>query len=195
MALTQSNKRRIVIIIIILCAIVLIAGTALAVTRGQNSTKVVTPVTTGTSDPAATDTNTTVNPPADMVDPVKSDTPKADPTTLSSIDIEPLGITVAYTKGVPGFDFTVKRTASSTQYIEFSSTELIGTKCTDDNGLFASIIRNPSMAEKQTVALTTTAGGATYGLSLPAQGCTSNPTLLSEYQAAFKNGFPSLKAL
>ncbi|MBC7459699.1 hypothetical protein H7200_03245 [Candidatus Saccharibacteria bacterium] len=194
MAPIQGNKRRIVTIII-LCAIVLIVGIAVALIVGQNSTKDTPPDTTGTSDPATTNTDTTVDTPTGATDPVVSETPTVDPATLSSVDIEPLGLTVSYTKGVPGFDFSVKRTASSTQYVEFSSAELIGTKCTDDEGLFASIIKNPSAAENQTVSQTVTVGGATYGLSLPAQGCTSNPTLLSEYQAAFKNGFPSLKTL
>jgi cytoskeletal protein RodZ len=197
MAPIRSNKSRIRMIII-LCAVVLIGAIATIFIVRQNSTNETTTnktETAGTAEPAPDDTDATVDAPTDTTSPAESETPTVDPATLSSIDIEPLGITVAYTKGVPGFDFNVKRTASSTQYVEFSSTELAGTKCTDDEGLFASIIKNPSTNEDQTVSQTVTVGSDTYGLSLSAKGCTTNPALLEEYQSAFKNGFPSLKTL
>jgi len=123
-------------------------------------------------------------------------TPAVDPTTLSSIDITPLGISVFYTKGIPGFEFTAKRTANQTQYVEFTSSDLIGAKCTDDAGLIVSIIKNPSSTEDQaTISQTVKVGDDSYGLSLAGKGCTSNADLLDRYQTAFTNGFPSLKAL
>lgn len=119
-----------------------------------------------------------------------------DPSTLRSIDVEPMGLTVYYTKGTPGFEFSVKRTEGSTEYVEFSSPELVGTKCTDDEGSFASIIKNPSSPEdKSTINETTQVGEDTYGLSLAAENCTSDVDLLKEYQSAFSNGFSMLEEM
>ncbi len=118
-----------------------------------------------------------------------------DPAIFSSIDVSPMAITVYYTKGVPGFQFRVYRTPNGTQYVEFSTDELVGTKCTDDEGVFASIIENPSDVESQTLSATTKVGDATYGLSLSNDTCTSDSSLLAEYQTAFKDGFSSLRAL
>ena len=126
----------------------------------------------------------------------KSDTAPVDPSTLNSVDVAPLGVVVFYTKGVHGFDFEVKKTDSKTQYVEFSASELIGTICTDDNGSFASIVKNPTSAEDQTtITATTKLGDDSYGLSLSGKNCTANQQLLTQYQTAFMNGFSSLKAL
>jgi hypothetical protein len=122
--------------------------------------------------------------------------PTVDPATLSSIDIEPLEITVYYTKGLPGFEFAVKRTSSGTEYIEFSASQLVGTKCTDDIGLFAIIVKNPGSEEdNSTITHTVTVGGNTYGLSLTGANCTSDTDLLKQYQSAFVNGLSSLKEM
>jgi hypothetical protein len=129
-----------------------------------------------------------------VVDEVEA--PVVDPATLNSIDIEPMAISVFYAKGVPGFEFAVKRTADRTEYVEFSSPELVGTKCTNDSGVFASIIKNPAASEDQTtLSQKTTVGSDTYGLSLAGENCTSDTELLAEYQAAFTNGFSQLKAM
>lgn len=118
-----------------------------------------------------------------------------DPALFSSIVIDAAGIEVFYSKGIPGFQYRVLRTASGTEYIEFSADGLKGTKCTDDEGVFASIIENPSSSESQTVTVTTKVGNDTYGLSLASDTCTSDTALLQKYQAAFKNGFGSLRAV
>lgn len=120
----------------------------------------------------------------------------ADPASLSSIDIEPLGVAVLYTKGIPGFEFAVKRTASGTQYVEFSAPELVGTKCTDDQGVFLSIVKNPSGNEDDsTITSETKVGSDTYGLALSGNNCTSDQALFAQYQTAFSNGFSSMRPL
>lgn len=122
--------------------------------------------------------------------------PAVDPATLSSVDIEPMSITVFYTKGTPGFDFVIKRSADRTQYVEFSSPNLVGTKCTNDEGVFASIIKNPTDSQAQTIfAQKKTVGSDEYGLSLAGKNCTSDEALLDTYQKAFTQGFSQLKAV
>ena len=133
--------------------------------------------------------------PADVVD-EETSAPAVDPATLSSVDIEPLAITVYYTKGTPGFDFVIKRSADRTQYAEFSSPNLVGTKCTNDEGVFASIVKNPTATEDQTTFVQKkTVGSDMYGLSLAGKNCTSDEALLDKYQTAFSQGFSQLKAM
>lgn len=116
-----------------------------------------------------------------------------DPATVNTLDITPLGITVSYVKGIGGFEYEVLRTKNGTQYVEFRSESLIGTKCTDDRGAFASILVDPKEAEAATLAKTVTVDGTKYGLSLPTSGCTSNPDELKTYQASFSDAFTMLK--
>lgn len=116
-----------------------------------------------------------------------------DPSTVSTLPIEPLGITVSYVSGVGGFEYVVQRTASGTQYVQFRSSELAGTKCTDDTGAFASILQSPSNNEQSTISETKTVEGKQYGLSLADATCTSNPELLRRYQASFRDAFSLLK--
>ncbi|NCS83196.1 hypothetical protein GW746_02145 [Candidatus Saccharibacteria bacterium] len=75
------------------------------------------------------------------------------------------------------------------------SEDLVGTKCTDDKGVFATIIEDPSGSESQTLVATTEVGNKTYGLSLASETCTPDEELLSTYQTAFKDGFSSLRPL
>jgi len=120
-------------------------------------------------------------------------TPAPDSASFSSIVISPLNIEVFYSKGIQGFQYMVLKTGSGTQYVEFSSESLIGTRCTDDRGAFASIIKNPSSSENQTTTVSTKIGNDIYGLSLASDTCTNNAELLDEYQASFKAGFGSLR--
>ncbi len=128
---------------------------------------------------------------------VPAETPPStlDPNTVSTIAIEPMSIEVSYVKGVGGFEFEVKRTPSGTQFVVFNSPELAGTKCTSDNGPFASIIENPAAAESAAISKRQTVGDKTYGLSLDSDACTSNPDLLKRYQASFSDAFSLLKAI
>lgn len=153
-----------------------------------------------TNDASTTDTTKTEETTTDDAtdETPKTDTPATtvDPATLKSIDIEPLAITIFYSKGIPGFDFAVKRAADRTQYVEFSSPDLAGTKCTNDEGVFASILKNSTTAEADSSATTKKKiGNDTYELSLAGPDCTSNVTLLKEYQTAFSNGFSELKVM
>lgn len=122
-------------------------------------------------------------------------TPSIDPATVSTIDIGPMNLTVSYVKGVGGFEFEVLRTASGGRYVEFRNETLIGTKCTDDEGTFASILQDPSNDEAATLSKKTTLDGTVYGLSLPETTCTSNPELLEKYQKSFSDAFPLLKKI
>ncbi len=119
--------------------------------------------------------------------------PALDPATVATIDITQLGITVSYVKGVGGFEYVVKRTPGGSQYVEFRNESLKGTKCTDDQGAFASIIENPTSSDAATLTEKKTVGSTEYGLSLAADSCTSNTELLKRYQDSFKSAFSLLK--
>jgi hypothetical protein len=194
MAKGQGKKGLIVTIVVLGLTLLAVGGFLV----WQNATKPTAPAapavstsTPSTSTSAATTTNTTAT-----TTPAASSTPTVDPSTLTSIDITQLSITVYYTKGVGGFDYVISRTANGTQYVTFSNADLVGTKCTNDQGDFASIIKNPTSAEDNaTISQKVEVGSDTYGLSLAADNCTSNPDLLAKYQTAFTNGFSQLKAL
>ena len=152
-------------------------------TETVNKTPDPTDTTEPTDDkPVPTDTDTDKEPVAEL-----------DPATVSTIDIAPLGVTASYVKGVGGFEYAVQRTPSGTRYVQFSNEELVGTKCTDDSGPFASILVNPSSDESATLAKKVTVDGTVYGLSLAAVTCTSNVDLLKQYQASFTSAFHLLK--
>lgn len=123
-----------------------------------------------------------------------SETPSVDPATVTTIDVAPMSLSVSYVKGVGAFEYQVLRTPSGTQYVEFKSTELVGTKCTDDEGAFASIIQNPSSSEtNSTVSQTVDLDATKYGLALSGTNCTSNVELLGQYQQSFSKAFSLLK--
>ena len=130
------------------------------------------------------------------VEPVESTVvPTVDPTTVLTVAIEPMTISVPYIRGVDGFDFQVLRTPSGTKYVQFSSEKLVGTKCTNDQGQFASIIENLSTDEAATVAKTITVDGTSYGLSLADATCTRDSDLLKQYQNAFSEPFSLMKKM
>ena len=106
-----------------------------------------------------------------------------------------MSITVSYVKGVGGFEFEVHRTPSGTQYVDFKSSDLVGTKCTDDEGIFATILESPGSDEQATLTKTIKLDGTTYGLSLAATTCTSDTTKLSAYQQSFNDAFSLLKKM
>jgi len=191
---TQGNKRLTITLIVLGILVLAVAGAMIAksLTTSDDQAKTTTPVTT--TDDSDTDSSTE----ADIDKSTPTETAPAttvDPSTLSSVAIEPLGVKVFYVKGIAGFDFAVKRTADSTEYVEFSSAELTGTKCTGDEGSFASIIKNPAAGTQQTIDQTIKVGNDTYGLSLAGEDCTANTALLRQYQASFTDGFKSLTTL
>ena len=118
-----------------------------------------------------------------------------DLSTIDSIDIEPMSISVSYVKGVGGFEFEVHRTPSGTQYVDFKNSDLVGTKCTDDEGVFATILENPESTEQSTLSKTIEIDDETYGLSLASVGCTNDSTKLLQYQQSFSDAFSLLKKI
>lgn len=192
MAKTQGKKKLIVIIAVIVGLLLLVG--AIYAKRQSQTVEVPTMNTSeqaSTTEPAdAAKTETDDDALADT-----SDANAVDPGTLSSVAVEPLGVNVFYTKGTPGFEYSIQRTADRTQYADFTSTDLISSKCTDDKGLFVSIIKNPTNESQTTISQTVKVGQDTYGLSLAGSGCTDNAELLTQYQTGFKNGFSSLSSL
>lgn len=120
-------------------------------------------------------------------------TPTLDPATVSTLTIAPMEIVVSYVKGAGGFEYEVLRTSNGTRYVQFRSAELVGTKCTDDTGKFASILANPNETESATISKTTTVGNVKYGLSLEGAACTSDASKLQTYQKSFSDAFSLLK--
>lgn len=118
-----------------------------------------------------------------------------DPSTVGTVDISPMGIKVAYVKGVGGFEYEVLRAGNGTRYVELRSPTLAGTKCTNDIGTFASILTDPTDNETATVAKTITVEETRYGLSLADDTCTSDPETLAEYQKSFSDAFSLLEKL
>lgn len=187
----MGRKTRIILSCVI--ALVVIAGCVALLLSRKGEEAALPDTTSKTSESAATKNTTSKNETDALAEAVSA---KADPSTLNSVAIDPLGVTVFYAKNTPGFEYEIKKTADGTQYVEFTAQELIGTKCTDDEGLFASIVQNPMSSEDQTtVSETVKVGNDTYGLSLAGAGCTSDGALLGQYQDGFKNGFSSLQAL
>jgi cytoskeletal protein RodZ len=118
-----------------------------------------------------------------------------DPATVGAIDVSTMTITVSYVKGIGAFEFAVLRAQNGTRYVEFRSSELIGTKCTNDMGTFISIIASPTEDEKATLTKTTSVDGTEYGLSLSDATCTSDSTKLQKYQQSFSDAFSLLEKM
>ncbi len=116
-----------------------------------------------------------------------------DPATVSVIEVPALGLAISYVKGVGGFEYEVKRTDDGTRYVQLSSPELIGTKCTNDNGSIAAIIEYPTATDTRSVTKTVTVGDTNYGFAPGGATCTANPDLLKRYQASFGDAFSLLK--
>ncbi len=194
----QKGKRRTFIIVGAIVALVLIVGIILVVNAlGSGKSDPYKQVeTTNNPDTSSNDEskNTDTKPAEDSnkTDDTSNE-PTLDPATVSTVVIEPMQITVSYVKVNAGFEYYVTRTASGTQYVEFSSPELVGTKCTDDKGVFASIIESPSATESTTLSKTTTVDDTKYGLSLADATCTKDPELLKQFQSSFSDAFSLLK--
>ncbi len=190
------NKRTLIWIIAASVAVVVLIASLVAYAAFQSSES--------EKDPFAQTEQTTKNEPTDEAEapaegndeiPAVSEEPETtiDPETVSTVDVDPLSITVSYVKGIPGFAYAVNRTQSSTEYVDFNSTELVGTKCTNDEGVFATIIKNPDTADTATIAVKKTLDGDVYGLSLPEATCTGDAALFEEYQTSFEDAFGLLR--
>jgi cytoskeletal protein RodZ len=118
------------------------------------------------------------------------------PEEVSEVTIDTLAIKVSYVKGIPGFSYSIGRAGNGTQYVDFSADALKGTKCTDDEGVFATILENPDTTDDAaTLTFTKEVGSKQYGLSLPTSTCTGDAALFAQYQAAFEDAFSLLQAL
>jgi len=192
MVKTQGKKKLIVTVIALAVVLLVIVGIyvrAASMTESETSKEM-----TGSSD-TSVDTTAT-KPEKTDEEKLTTDVAAVDPETLTSIAVEPLGVTVFYSKGTPGFDFQVNKAADGTQYADFTSNDLVGTKCTDDQGIFASIVKNPTAGgEDAFISEKVKIGENTYALTLSGAGCTNNTDLLNQYQAGFKAGFGNLSAL
>ncbi|HWT40418.1 MAG TPA: hypothetical protein VN081_04090 [Dongiaceae bacterium] len=194
-----KTKRRLIASLVLLAILLVVIG-IVAIVQAMNSHKdpyaQSSQTNTSTNAPASSQsTNQTNNSAQNNTTPTTTQPPAPDPSTVSTIDIPPMGITVSYIKGVGAFSYQVQRTGDNRQYVAFSSDALIGTKCTDDTGNFASILESPNDNEKSTVSQTITVDGTTYGLSIASATCTSNADLLAKYQSAFTNAFSLLKKM
>ena len=191
--MAKAQGKRGLIVTIVVLGLTLLSVSAVVV--WQNLNKDTTPNTTSETSTPAKDEKP-VDSKAPETDKVTSTPSAVDPSTLTSIAVEPLGVTVFYSKGTPGFEFNVLRAGDGTKYVEFSSPQLVGTKCTNDTGVFVSIVKSPKSPEDKTLyADTVTVAGTTYGLSLSDSTCTSDAALLETYQSGFKNGFSELEEL
>ena len=188
----SQGKNKLIVAIVVLVVLLLVVGGIYARAVSQNNSETSKDTTQSAESSADTPSTDTEMTDQETVTPEVS---PVDPETLDSIAVEPLGVNVFYTKGTPGFDFQVKRAADGTQYADFSSTDLVGTKCTDDQGVFVSIVKNPASGEDTLISETMKLGKDTYGLTMSGAGCTNNADLLSQYQSGFKNGFSSLTSL
>lgn len=148
-----------------------------------------TPETVDTTPSVSEETEPTVE---ETTPPAQSD---LDPASVATVDVEPLDLTVSYVRGVPGFSFTVLRTQSGTEYVEFQNEDLAGTRCTNDEGAFASVIVGPSEQDIATLAQTITLDETVYGLSLPDDTCTDDEALFAQYQSSFSDAFSLLSKL
>jgi len=191
----RKGRKKLFAAIAALGALVLIIAIVAIVKSMSSPEPSVSNDTTQKDTPSISDEANNTEEPA-KTEPEKVTTETAvDPAQTASVAIEPMTITVSYMKGIGGFDYEVLRTGSGTKYVQFSSTKLAGTKCTDDIGEFASIIEKPSADEATTLAKTVTVDGTEYGLSLADATCTSDAESLKQYQNAFSEAFSLLKKM
>lgn len=201
--MARSKKKRSLIIVVIILAVILVTISTIAIlnamkgkekdpfTQKEQSTSSTsdTKDTTDTSQPSTDDTKT--SPSTDTSKDADAD--KLDPSTVATITVEPMNLVVSYVKGAGGFSYEVSRTADGRRLVSFSSEELVGTKCTDDAGVFVSILQSPNENEKATISKTAVVDGVTYGLSVASNTCTSDSTSLKTYQDSFSKAFSLLK--
>jgi len=192
-----AGRKKLFTALAVLGALLLIVAIIIATKVMSNNDSSVPTQNTAQDTPAVNDDKSPAN--TDEAAPaqpeVSAEQPAIDPAKVATVAIEPMSIAVSYMKGVGGFDYEVLRTGSGTKYVQFSSTKLAGTKCTNDEGQFVSIIEKPSKDEATTLAKTTTVDGTEYGLSLADSTCTSDSALLKQYQDAFSGAFSLLKKM
>lgn len=203
--MARRNKVQLPVVTIVIAVVLLaIIGVVAAIKTFGGSGTVDAPVTQqqegaqDTKAPTQTDSSDAATK-EEVSDKAASDSTAAsiDPATVSTIDVTQMSITVSYVKGLnDGFEYEVLRTPSGTRYVQFSTPVLVGTKCTDDNGTFASIVQSPTADDDtSTIDQKTTVDGTVYGLSLSGENCTGNLELFAQYQKSFSDAFPLLKKM
>lgn len=196
--MARNKKKRSLIIVVIILAVLLVTISAIAILNAMKG-KEKDPFTQKEQSTSSTsDTKDTTDSSKPSTDDTKTDTPdsdadKLDPATVATITVEPMGLIVSYVKGAGGFSYEVSRTTDGRRLVSFSSEELVGTKCTDDAGVFVSILQSPNENEKATVSKTVDVDGVTYGLSIASNTCTSDSASLKAYQDSFSRAFSLLK--
>lgn len=201
----KKGKRTLITALSILAVLLIVIG-VVALVKAHNAKKdPYVQQATNSSTNSSTPNNTSTNNNSSTATPDDSDANSThtannasnqttpDPSTVNSITIAPMSIVVSYVKGVGAFEYQVLRATNGTQYVEFRSADLVGTKCTNDEGTFASILANPTDDEKATLSKTTTVDGTVYGLSLADTTCTSDTAKLQKYQQSFSDAFSLLK--
>jgi len=182
---------------LVLGVLLLVVG-AIVVVRALNTPEPA--IETTQESGSTTDSDTDTVKPGNSTDTTPTDSttttaPAFNPDTTTTVDVAPLNLKVYYTKGVGALSYQVLRTPSGTRYIDFQAESLIGTKCTNDTGSFASILEKPAADEEATLTKTVTIKGEKYGLSLADDSCTSDTAALKSYQSAFSDGFDLLSHL
>ncbi len=200
--MVKNKGKRSLIIALSIAGVLLVAIIAVVVINAMNSSSDDPYVQN--SDKTNTSNQSTATPDEDNSkdEPAATDKPTTtdnqttvDPATLTTVDIAPMSISVSYVKGVGGFEYEVLRAQNGTRYVQFSSAELVGTKCTNDTGVFASILASPTDAEASTLAKLIKVDDTSYGLSLADATCTADSTKLQKYQQSFSDGFAALKKI
>ncbi|HRQ86945.1 MAG TPA: hypothetical protein PLY16_02435 [Candidatus Saccharibacteria bacterium] len=192
MASRSGQKTKLIVTIVAL--LVTISMVAVIVWWAQQSKQTAPNVEQDDTSQAAPDPTPQPSP-TPAPDPSDDDsTNNIDTSNAEELVIEPLDIVMYYDKDLLGFEYHILRTAEGTQYIEFSTERLIGNKCTNDKGVFASFIKNPSTEEdRSTLSQETNVNGDTYGLTLTGESCASDLTLLETYQKGLADYFSLLK--
>lgn len=183
---------------VIVLAVLLLAVGAIAIWQYARTNKAQDTASTADTSQADTSSDSSVAPADDSTakpsdNSNTGDIPQIDPATVSTVEVEPMNLTVSYKKGTPGFEFNVIRTSGGTKYVQFSAPELVGTKCSNDVGAFASIIASPTANDATTLTTTKVVDDVVYGLSFATDTCTNKPELLATYQNAFSYAFSLLK--
>ena len=194
MAQKRGRKKLYIVISVLAAAVLAIGVIAFVRSLAPASPSEPQQLSSNEDQPSQKPADTTETPVTTTQDDV-NDQAAIDPERVSTTDIEPMMISVSYIKGIEGFDFQILRNPNGTKYVQFSSPSLVGTKCTDDNGVFASIIENPTADERGTLSKTTVVDGTTFGLSLADEACTNNSEQLKQYQASFSEPFSLLKKM
>ena len=191
----ERAKKRLIIASVLIVAVIALVVTLLVVNGNRSAQRQAAQETTKSETEKKESSENTSSP-------LESETPKEDedlsaidPATIGTVDITPASLTVSYIKGVGGFAYEVLRSADGRKYIELKNSELAGTKCSDDTGVFVSILEAPNESEKATISKTMALDGVQYGLSVASPTCTSEPELLKQYQDAFSKPFGLLKKL